>query len=539
MGRSPMAIPLAILVAVILLSDFFGISKSQQLPATGYRVCCADIEEIHESQTTGRLAIAEIDSIDGVKVSPFKARLHFLDETPLVTAGQSVKFGATLSALEPPINIPDAIDLQSNLRNRGVIARVVIDNDSVHYVANTSGWFAALRRANAAATEHLHSLPLSDLSIEMLSAMLLGHGEYLTTDRRDIFSASGLSHILALSGLHVGIIAMLINFMLWPLYFSRHLRTRLLLGIIALWTYAAFTGFIPSVTRATIMASVYYGGRILQRRSISLNSLCLAAILILIVSPSDIYSVGFQLSFAAVAGIIVWFPLLNRINRRNHPRLHWLVSIPVISISAMIFSGLISAFHFHQYPLLFLISNIAITPLVPLFLISGIISILFSAPALTNNLASAIDYIANITASCPGATLSEIYPPLWYTLALCILLFISALAIHHGRRFIIYESLLLLLGVNLIYFATPAPTYPQQETYLVERPTGNVVIERIGDQCRLYSTLKALPERMAQKEFYELVLQDFLALRGIDSISVMPIESTPVCLIDGKSVTLQ
>ncbi len=539
MGRCPLAIPLAVIITIIILSDCFGLRKPQEPPLLGYQVCCANINEIYESQTAGRLAIAEIDSVNGVKVLPFKAQLHFLDETPLLTAGQSVKFGTDLSQLNPPVNIPDAVDLQANLRNIGVTARAVIDNDSVHYVHNTPGIYALLRRANAAATDFLHSLPLSNLSIEMLSAMLLGNGEYLTHDRREIFSASGLSHILALSGMHVGVIGLIISLMLWPLYFSRHLRTRLLLSIIALWVYAAFTGFIPSVTRAVIMASVYLGGRILQRRSVSLNSLCSAAILILIVSPSDLYSVGFQLSFAAVAGIIVWFPLINRVNRRNHPWLYMLISIPTLSISAMIFSGVISALHFHQFPLLFLLSNIVITPLIPLFIISGVVSMIFSVSEPTNFFASAIDHVANFTASFPFANLNNLYPPVWYVIALCSLLFILGLAIHYKHRFVIYESALLIIGITFFNIFLPKNQYPLQEAYLIEHSSGNVIIERIDNQCRLYSPLKAAAERTAQKEYYELILQDFLALRNVDSLQVIPFDTSPVCLIEGKSVTLQ
>lgn len=538
MGRCPLAIPLALVIALILIGDFFGLRQPATPPAIDYGIYCANILEIHESNTSGRLAVASIDSINGVKVHPFKARLHFLDEMPRITAGQTIEFGGRFKDLEPKLPIPDAIDINKTLRQKGVVVRAVIPNDSIHYVRNTRGILPALQRANAGAVSYLRSLPLSDESIEMLSAMLFGHGEYLTEESRELFSASGLSHILALSGLHVGVIATIISFLLWPLYFSRHLKTRLIISIIALWLYAGFTGFIPSVTRSVIMMTVYLVSRILQRKSISLNSLCLAAIIILVIFPSDLYSLGFQMSFAAVLGIITWFPLINRVNRRRHPLIYWLVSVPVLSVSAMIFAGIISAFHFHQYPLLFIISNIAVTPLVPLFIFSGILSLIFSISEPTNFLATAIDKIATLTGTTSFGNLTDIYPPLWYVISFCALFLILAIAIHYKKRFLTYESILLIVGINLILLFTPAIEYPRHEAYLVHDTSGDIIIERVDNECKLYSTIKAHSERMAQKEDYQLILQDFLALRNVDSIQVIPVDAVPICLNAEKSVTL-
>ncbi len=538
MGRCPLAIPLAILVLIIIISDYSGIGHDIEPPIDKYAIYSCDIIDIHEAETSGRLATARIDSINGNKIEPFKARLHLLDETPIITAGQTIRFGGAIKTIKPKIDIPDAIDLNRDLRIRGITFRAVVPDDSIHYVDDTAGLTATLQRANAAVISHLHSLPLSDLSIEMLSAMLLGKGEYLTNDSRELFSASGLSHILALSGLHVGVIAMIISFLLWPLYFSRHVKTRLIISILTLWLYASFTGFIPSVTRAVIMTTIYLGGRILQRNTVSLNSLCLAAIVILVIQPSDLYSLGFQLSFAAVLGIILWFPLINQVNRRKHPLVYWLVSFPTLSISAMIFAGVISTFYFHQFPLMFIVANVFVAPLVPLFIISGIISLAFSISEPTNFFASCIEFIAKFVNSSPIANLTELYPPLWYVIFICILLIILALSLHYKNRFFIYESSLLIVGLNLFLIFTPPIEYPRHEAYLISEPSSSIIIERIDNECKLYSPLKALSERVAQKELYELILQDFLTLRNVDSIQVMPIDAIPICLNEEKSVTL-
>ena len=376
MGRCPLLIVLIVQVAVILTADRAGWHRPQQPPAFGVNDYAATILTAREAKTSGQLLIARVDSVGSAGVAPFKSRIHVVSEEPRVYPGQRIRFRAKLGPLPAVPAVPDIVDLQQNLRRQGVVASVAVPVDSIRYIASANRlneWFA---RANETLLFRLEQAPLEPQTINVLAAMLLGCGDMLGDDTRADYSAAGMSHVLALSGMHVGIIAMIIAFALWPFYFGRHVRTRLILTIIALWFYAALTGFIPSVTRSVIMASVYMFGRVLQRRTSSLNSLCLAAILILLFVPEDIYAVGFQLSFAAVAGIIMFYPQLNRVDRRRHPRLYMLASYPALSVSAMLFAGIVSTFYFHTFPVYFLFANLLIVPIVPVLIVSGFLSML-------------------------------------------------------------------------------------------------------------------------------------------------------------------
>lgn len=528
MGRQPMIIPLAVLVAIILICDSVGLFAPAEPPFYGLGRFSARLDRVRDAETSGRIAIAEIDSVDGEAVEPFKVRIHFLGEYPYLRAGNAVRFTSRLQPLPAVAEVPDIVDLQASMRREGVVGSMVVVMDSITAVGNTGGALAALRRLNDDAMTRLQRAPLNGETINMLAAMLLGNSDMLMPSTRQLYSAAGLSHLLALSGMHVAIIALIIGFALWPFYLSRNVKTRLILTAIALWFYAGFTDLSPSVTRSVIMATLFIGGRCLERRSSPLNSLFAAAFLILLFRPSDLWSIGFQMSFAAVLGIILYFPLINRVDRRRHPRLYSLASYPALSVSAMLFTGLIAAYHFHTFPLYFLIANLLAAPLIPLFLISGVVSMTFNIGGLTDFFGSALHFVAELTARIPGAVIGDVYPAGWAVLVLLLLMSVLAPAIAGRHRFIAAETALLALIAGVVAFVAPEPDYPAYEEYLVEEPRSRQLIVREGGECVLFTTVKSDFERKEIKERYSLILRDFMARRGIDSLRLAETDTIPI-----------
>ena len=156
--------------------------------------------------------------------------------------------------------------------------------------------------------------------------MLLGDKSYMPDETRQIFSNAGIAHILALSGLHVGIIIVLISSILFPLGFFIPRKIIYLITIVFLWIFAFITGMSASVVRASIMATFYLSAKILERQNDSINALLGAITLILIVNPSALYDVGLQLSALTVTSIILFSEKLNFIDRYKHPRLYHIFS---------------------------------------------------------------------------------------------------------------------------------------------------------------------------------------------------------------------
>ena len=209
-----------------------------------------------------------------------------------------------------------------------------------------------------------------------LTTILLGDKEYINNELQQSFANSGVAHILALSGLHTGIIAIIISYILFPLNFIGQRKLKYCIVILGIWIFAFVTGFSPSVVRASVMISFVYLAQIIERKNNSFNALFGAATLILIISPYSIYDVGAQLSFISVLRIILFANKVNFIDRRKHQIIYSLVNIILITIIATLGSWPLISYYFHKVPILFLPLNILAIPLLPIYLGIAIIYII-------------------------------------------------------------------------------------------------------------------------------------------------------------------
>lgn len=207
---------------------------------------------------------------------------------------------------------------------------------------------------------HYRELGITGEALQTLSAISLGYKRELRRETRQNFQEAGAAHILAVSGLHVGIIYAILWFTLTlagryiPLREQRYRRI-LLHGVIvaSLWLYALLTGLSASVVRSVTMISFVEIGILLRRPSVSLNSLAAAAILLLCFRPEDVYNVGFWLSFTAAASLILMMPTVK----------NYLLGIIFSSLAAWIGTLPIALYCFGQVGNYFLLTNSIVIPL--------------------------------------------------------------------------------------------------------------------------------------------------------------------------------
>lgn len=255
----------------------------------------------------------------------------------------------------------------------------------------------------------IFSTHLSTDTSAICKALCIADKSELTSTIKKEFSRAGASHILAVSGMHVGIIFTAISTLL-GLISKRRNYTNIsnLVAIIFLWFYAFICGLQPSIVRACTMFTVPIIAKILNRDNISFNCLLFTAFCMLIYDYSYLFNIGFQLSFLAVAGILLFqerifniFPLQNKI-------LIWLWSMTSVSIAAQITTLPLTIYYFHNIPVLSLISNLFIIPLSTLLIYSS--SIFLSLSYFPNNhfiilitnklshaLTSVIKYVSDIS----------------------------------------------------------------------------------------------------------------------------------------------
>lgn len=211
------------------------------------------------------------------------------------------------------------------------------------------------------------------------TALVLGMSDYLDNDTRSQFSTAGAMHVLCVSGLHVGIIFLVLNSMLF--FLNRNKYTRLLRALLLLagiWFYALLTGLAPSVLRASTMFSFVIVGMSMNRRADIYNSLTASAFVLLLFNPFLIREVGFQLSYTAVIAIVSIQPRLYQLWRPKGwlPDKIW--AITTVSIAAQLGTAPLGLYYFHQFPNYFIITNLIVIPLATLILYTGFLTVIFS-----------------------------------------------------------------------------------------------------------------------------------------------------------------
>lgn len=215
----------------------------------------------------------------------------------------------------------------------------------------------------------------------VLSALTVGYKEGLSEEIRESFSVSGSSHVLALSGLHIGFLYALLWFCLrWlPGRWRAMAVLRTLLIIAFLWGFAFFTGLSASVVRSVFMFSLFALSGLSRRKNFSLNTLSAVAFFMLLCRPVWLFDVGFQLSFCAVTAILLLQPRIYRWFPGVHSRIgHYLCSLMSVSIAAQIGTAPLVLLYFSRFSTHFLLTNLLVIPLVSFIMYATVIMLLFT-----------------------------------------------------------------------------------------------------------------------------------------------------------------
>ena len=226
-------------------------------------------------------------------------------------------------------------------------------------------------------------------AIAVASTMILGYKTDLSDDVLQAYANTGTLHVLSVSGAHVAIVFILLS---WALSFLDKLKhgklIKTMLIITLIWAYALLTGFSPAVNRAALMISLIIIGNNFYRYINPLNLLAVSAFVLLLYNPYYLTDVGFQLSYLAVGGLIVFQPVLYKSLQFENRLLDKLWSLCTVSIAAQIITFPLSVYYFHQFPLYFLLSNLFILLPVLAIMYVGLAFLLFSwIPVISDALA--------------------------------------------------------------------------------------------------------------------------------------------------------
>ncbi len=267
------------------------------------------------------------------------------------------------SRLEQITRIPDpgGFDRRSWAASRGMYHETFAGPEEWSVVGHVWRWTDLFEPTRQRVAQWLEESGLPFRERALVKALVLGLRDELDHDQKDSFVKSGTIHVLAVSGTHVGFIYAMLLFMFG--WWGGGPKARLIRGVvilIALWGYAGLTGACPSVLRATFMFSLFTLAGMSARRADPLNSLFAAALVLLLWDPHMIIEIGFQLSFLAVLGIILFYGPLQRLWIPNNWFVGQIWSLSVMSLAAQTLTTPLSLYLFKAFPVWFLPANLIV-----------------------------------------------------------------------------------------------------------------------------------------------------------------------------------
>ena len=246
----------------------------------------------------------------------------------------------------------------------------------------------------------------------VVAAMALGDKSQLTRELKDAYAISGASHILALSGLHLGIIYTLLSLLLSR---RRWQVTTQVVIIVSIWLFVFLVGLSASVVRSAVMVTVYALLSLGHRDKLSVNTLAFAAIVMLLFNPLSLFDVGFQLSFMAVLAILLFYPLFENLWSQpfllDHRVFRWLWTMLAVSCAAQIGVAPLIAYYFGRFSCYFLLANLVVVPAAALILYLSLSVLLI--PSLAYLLIYIVDTLNQLLvsiAALPGASIEGLHP---------------------------------------------------------------------------------------------------------------------------------
>ena len=299
---------------------------------------------------------------------------------------------AKLDDIRHPLN-PYQFNYKDYLSDLGIYHQVQLKSNNYFPLKNTTSTLYGIAAAiGNKISSKLKQANFGTDELAIIQALLLGQRNDISEATYTNYKNAGAVHILAVSGLHIGIILLLLQFILQPLERLPNGKIlKLVTIVLLLWGFALLAGFSASVVRATTMFSFVAYALYLNRPSSTFNILALSMFaILLVINPMLIFQVGFQMSYAAVFAILWIYPLLQRFWFPKNSVVQKIWQLLSVSIAAQVGVLPISLFYFHQFPGLFFISNLLIVPFLGLILGLGILVILL---ALLNILP---DFLVNI-----------------------------------------------------------------------------------------------------------------------------------------------
>ncbi|MGL2987024.1 ComEC/Rec2 family competence protein [Flavobacterium sp. RSSA_27] len=293
-----------------------------------------------------------------------------------IVVGHRLRFKTKLIKTEIPKN-PNQFDYSAYLKNKQIYAQAYVNPEAIFYHKKNVQdiWFYTSKLRTTIIT-HLEQSGFDKKALPVAMALLLGQQQDIDPDITKDYQYAGAVHILSVSGLHIGFIVLLINFLMRPIPNTQKGRfLKLSISLLSLALFGILAGLAPSVVRSITMFSFVAVGHYWRRSTNIYHTLVVSIFLILLFQPYFLFDVGFQLSYAALFFIVWLQPMLAKYWTPKNKMLQFFWDIITVSFAAQLGTLPLSVYYFHQFPGLFFVTNLLVLPLLSVIMLLGVLVI--------------------------------------------------------------------------------------------------------------------------------------------------------------------
>jgi competence protein ComEC len=497
-----------ILVAVISTERFYP-NHISKLDEKQHQFIVKATHNVVEKAKSFKLEAAILCRIDGEKQEKANGKVILYLEKDSSSA--AIKYGDVLLITAPFQNLretqnPAQFNYKQFLLFHQITRQAYVPSESLVLTGENRGyaimkWIYEWRDSML---DILRKHGLEGREFAVGAALILGYTDELDPEIMRAYAGSGALHVLSVSGLHVGIMYVVVAFFLSFLdKFKRGNIIKAILLILFLALYALITGLSPSVLRATIMFCFIVGAKFGNYHTNIYNTLAVSAISLLIYDPYLVMQVGFQLSYLAVIGIVAFQPLLVGLWEPKTKLMKWVWEITCVSIAAQIATAPLGFLYFHQFPVYFMISNLIVIPLSTGILYMGLATLLSAfIPQFCNYLTLVLKWMilvlnksVEFTEALPysilgGIDISIVETWMLYFIVIALFIFFT-----HRSMAGLYVSLIALLIVSVTQFIETVQQNSQQQ-FIVYNVAGTSVYDVIqGTQNYFYAPSELIKDK--------------------------------------------
>lgn len=327
--------------------------------------------------------------------------------------------------IRPPMNTgyTGTFDYASYLLHKGVSGTSYVPSGSWMESGRSTPltWKQRALQVRQQIVDKYREWGIGEGQLPVLSALTVGFKGDLSDDVRQTYAVAGIAHVLALSGMHIGFLWMLVSVLLRPLGNALFMRVlRWILATVLLWIFAFIAGLEASVVRAVVMCMLMELGRMAGGKTLSMNTLAIAALFMLLYNPSYLFDVSFQLSFLAVLFILLLYPLLSRACPSQHRWVKAIWNVMAVSIAAQVGTAPLVMYYFHNFSVYFLLANLGVALWVPCIIYTALGTMALSfipllqgwGIKLLDGLVAMLNAFASWISQLPGSSLISFHPHL-------------------------------------------------------------------------------------------------------------------------------